>query len=176
MEETNEIKNESKGDFTMDEKESKRFMHLAIDRARETMNQHVGGPFGALIVDANHRVIAVSSNSVLKDHDATAHAEMNAIREASKVLGTHDLSGCVLYTTAYPCPMCLGAIIWSNIKTVYFGCQPNDADQIGFRDEFIYQFMNSHCQDPSVLHLEEFDRDSCLTLFEEYQKKQFKLY
>jgi hypothetical protein len=70
--------------------------------------------------------------------------------------------------------MCLGAIIWSNIKTVYFGCQPNDADQIGFRDAFIYQFMNSPCQDPSVLHLEEFDRDSCLTLFEEYQKKQFQ--
>jgi guanine deaminase len=160
----------------MDEKESKRLMRLAIDRARETMNQQIGGPFGALIIDQNHRVVAISSNSVLRDHDATAHAEMNAIREASKALNTHDLSGCVLYTTAFPCPMCLGAIIWSNIKTVYYGCQPIDADHIGFRDDFIYQFMNSHCQDPSVLHLEEFDRDSCLHLFEEYQKKNFNIY
>lgn len=160
----------------MDEKESKQLMQLAINKARETMNQHVGGPFGAIIIDQNHRILSVTSNSVLKDHDATAHAEMNAIREASKVLNSHDLSGCTLYTTAYPCPMCLGAIIWSNIKTVYYGCQPNDADQIGFRDDFIYQFMNSQCQDTTVLNLEEFDRDSCLKLFDEYQKKQFKLY
>ena len=79
----------------MDEKESMRLMRLAIDRARETMNQQIGGPFGALIIDQNQRVIAISSNSVLKDHDATAHAEMNAIREASHVLNTHDLYDCV---------------------------------------------------------------------------------
>ena len=90
-------------------------MQLGIDKARETMNKNYGGPFGAVIVKDN-QVIAISSNSVLKDNDPTAHAEINAIREACHKLKTYDLTGCVLYATGYPCPMCLSAIIWSNIK------------------------------------------------------------
>ena len=112
-------------------------MSKAVERAAKTMNQNIGGPFGALIIDKDGNILSISSNSVLKDHDPTAHAEINAIREATKKIGTHDLTGCTLYTTCYPCPMCLGAIIWSNIKKVYYGCTAKDADEIGFRDDFI---------------------------------------
>ncbi|MBU0996514.1 MAG: nucleoside deaminase [Firmicutes bacterium] len=151
-------------------------MNLAIDKARETMNENIGGPFGAVIVDNNGTCIAVASNSVLKDHDPTAHAEINAIRLASKNLGTHDLTGCTLYTTSYPCPMCLGAIIWANIKNVVYGCTAEDADNIGFRDDFIYQFIEGGHKDIKILDLKEKHRDSCLTLFKEYQDKEKTLY
>ena len=96
-------------------------MKKAIERARETMNKNWGGPFGAAVIDSDGNIVAVSSNSVLKDNDPTAHAEVNAIREACKKLGTYDLSGCILYATGYPCPMCLSAIIWANVSKVYFG-------------------------------------------------------
>lgn len=152
------------------------FMVKAVDRARFTMNQNVGGPFGALIVDKDGNILAVASNSVLKDHDATAHAEINAIRTASKKIGTHDLSGCTLYTTCYPCPMCLGAIIWSNIKKVYFGCNALDADAIGFRDDYIYEFIKNNSSDKNILDLEEQERGVCLDLFKEYHEKEKELY
>jgi guanine deaminase len=155
---------------------SLQLMRQAIDQARTTMNADLGGPFGALIIDPTGKIIATTSNTVLHDHDATAHAEINAIRQASKVLGTHDLSGCILYTTAFPCPMCLGAILWSNIKKVIYGCRPEDADQIGFRDDFMYDFLKTDLQDPAVLELTEQHRDACLKLFTEYQTKQKKLY
>ena len=98
-------------------------MLRAIEQARSTMRQDVGGPFGAAIIDADGNIVCVASNSVLRDHDPTAHGEINAIRLAVKLLSTHDLSGCWLYTTAYPCPMCLAAIMWANIKTVVYGCR-----------------------------------------------------
>ncbi len=151
-------------------------MVKAIEKARETMNENIGGPFGALIVDRHGEVLAVTSNSVLRDHDPTAHAEMNAIRMACKTLGTYDLSGCTLYTTAYPCPMCLSAIIWANIKKVYYGATENDSDGIGFRDEFIYTFIEGNRSDKNILDLEEVERDECLTLFREYTAKDKELY
>ncbi|MBU1145833.1 MAG: nucleoside deaminase [Firmicutes bacterium] len=151
-------------------------MTKAINQARKTMNENIGGPFGALILDQNGKIIAVSSNSVLKDHDPTAHAEVNAIREASKKIGTHDLTGCTLFTTAYPCPMCLGAIIWSNIKKVYYGCKKEDSDEIGFRDDFIYKFIKNDATDITILDLEETNRDACLALFKEYLAKEKQLY
>ena len=101
-------------------------MKLGIEEARKTMNMNMGGPFGAVIVDKDDNVVAVASNTVLASHDPTAHAEVNAIRKAGEKLGTHDLSGCKLYATGYPCPMCLSAIIWSNIKTVYYGTNLDD--------------------------------------------------
>ena len=104
-------------------------MNLGIEEARKTMNQNIGGPFGAVIVKDN-KVITVASNTVLGSHDPTAHAEVNAIRKAGQVLGTHDLSGCVLYATGYPCPMCLSAIIWANIKEVYYGTDLKEAEDI----------------------------------------------
>ncbi len=151
-------------------------MLQAIEKARETMNNDLGGPFGAAVIDEHGELIAVTSNSVLNDHDPTAHAEMNAIREASKKRGSHDLSGCTLVTTAYPCPMCLGGIIWANITTVIYGCRPKDAESIGFRDDFIYDFIKKDCDDPNVLQLSEDFRDRCLKLFDEYKKKNKTIY
>ncbi len=151
-------------------------MVQAIERARKTMNQDIGGPFGALIIDETGKILSIASNSVLESHDPTAHAEINAIREATKNIGTHDLTGCILYTTCYPCPMCLGAIIWSNIKKVYYGCTANDAGEIGFRDDFIYDFINHGAKDINVLDLEGTERNSCLKLFKEYQEKEKELY
>ena len=146
-------------------------LRLAMEQARKTMNENIGGPFGAAVIAANGEILAVTSNSVLRDNDPTAHAEVNAIRAACKKAGSYDLSGCVLYNTAYPCPMCLSAIIWANIKKVYFGCRPEDAEHIGFRDDFMYRFIEDKCKDKSVLDMAELDRDDCLKLFEEYSKK-----
>lgn len=151
-------------------------MGMAIEQARRTMNENIGGPFGAAILDAEGNVIAVNSNRVLCDHDPTAHAEITTIREACKKLGTHDLSGCVMYATGYPCPMCLGAMIWANIKKCYYGCKPSDAEAIGFRDDFIYRFIKDDCKDVEILEFTEVQRKQCLELFKEYQEKEKELY
>ena len=151
-------------------------MKFGIAEARRTMNENYGGPFGASIIDKDGKVIAVSSNTVLKDHDPTAHAEVNAIRKAGEALGTHDLSGCVLYATGFPCPMCLSAIIWANIHKVYYGCNPKDAEEIGFRDDFIYRFIQNDLEDSSILELEELDRVQCIELFAEYAQANKVIY
>ena len=149
-------------------------MKLGIEEARKTINENKGGPFGAVITDSNGKVISVASNRVLEDCDATAHAEVMAIRKAGKVLGTYDLSGCTLYATGYPCPMCLSAIIWANIKKVYYGTNLKDAEDIGFRDDFIYNYIKN--KDNDILDLIELSRDDCLNLFREYQDKNKKIY
>ncbi|MBR1825478.1 MAG: nucleoside deaminase [Alphaproteobacteria bacterium] len=151
-------------------------MQSALDRARQTMTENIGGPFGAAIIDEKGEVLSVASNSVLRDNDPTAHAEVNAIRAACQKIGSYDLSGCVLYTTAYPCPMCLSAIIWANIKKVYFGCRPSDAEAIGFRDDFIYRFIENECRDKNVMQIAELDREDCLKLFQEYQTMNKTIY
>lgn len=154
------------------------FMKHGIDKAFETMLKNIGGPFGAVIVKDN-KIVAVASNSVLKDNDPTAHAEINAIRQAGKELNTYDLSGCELYATGYPCPMCLSAIIWSNISKVYYGCNPKDAEEIGFRDDFIYEYiveLRNNNEDKNLLQLIELDRNNCLELFKEYVKHQKTIY
>lgn len=154
----------------------KSVMKQAIEKARETMNLNIGGPFGAAIIDQKGEVIAVASNSVLKDHDPTAHAEMNAIRIAGEKLGTHDLTGCTIITTAFPCPMCLGAIVWANIHHVIYGCRPEDADAIGFRDDVIYQLLRGDMKHQDVLSFDEEFRKDCLCLFKEYNEKQKEIY
>lgn len=149
-------------------------MKLGIDKARETMVKDYGGPFGAVIVKDN-KVIAIASNTTLKDNDPTAHAEINAIRETCKKLNTYDLDGCSLYTTGYPCPMCLSAIIWANIKNVYYGTELEDASEIGFRDDFIYNFIRNN-NSGEVLSLARMDREECLELFKEYKEQNKTIY
>lgn len=149
-------------------------MNLGVEEARKTMNQNIGGPFGAVIIDKNNNVIAVASNTVLGSHDPTAHAEVNAIRKAGKLLGTHDLSGCKLYATGYPCPMCLSAIIWSNIDEVYYGTDLKEAEKIGFRDQKIYDFLSG--KDVKLLKINQQDHDMCLKLFKEYEEKKKIIY
>ena len=153
---------------------NKDVMGLAIKQAEKTMNKDIGGPFGAAIVK-DGEVICVSSNTVLGTHDPTAHAEINAIREAGKKLKTHDLSGCTLYATGYPCPMCLSAIIWANIKEVYYGTDLEDAEEIGFRDDFIYDFIKNN-NEGKTLKIKNCSKDECLKLFKEYADKEKEIY
>lgn len=102
-----------------------------------------GGPFGAVIIDNNGNIISKGHNMVLSSNDPTNHAEVVAIREACKRLGTHDLSGYTIISSCEPCPMCLSAIIWSNIKKVYFGADRKDAANAGFRDDAIYDYLQN---------------------------------
>lgn len=112
-------------------------MRRAIALSEESVKTG-GGPFGAVIAK-DGEIIAEASNSVTIDHDPTAHAEVNAIRRATKKLGTFDLSGCDIYTSCEPCPMCLGAIYWAYLDTIYYANDRKDAARIGFDDDFIYR-------------------------------------
>ncbi len=145
------------------------FMQLALDEARKTMKENIGGPFGAAVVK-DGEVISISSNRVIADNDPTAHAEVTAIRKACEKLKTYDLSGCEIYATGYPCPMCLSAIIWANIKKVYVCGIPEDADRIGFRDDFIYGFIQDRMRDDNILEILEMDREPAQMLYEEYAR------
>ena len=121
--------------------DKKRLIDLAtanIDILEADLNKY-GGPFGAVIVDKDYNVVGAGWNTVIKDNDPTAHAEVNAIRNACDQLGTFDLEGCTLIATGYPCPMCLSAIMWANIVDVYYVADVKEAERIGFRDEFIYE-------------------------------------
>lgn len=137
-----------------------KYMKLAIDEARAGINAGHGGPFGCVIV-RNGEIVGRGHNEVIKNSDPTCHGEMMAIRDACKKLGTHDLTGCELYTTAEPCPMCRGAILWANIRKVYYGCNISDTDKIGFRDKVFYESEEKFS--------EELEREECLEVFEEYQ-------
>lgn len=152
---------------------NKEVMNLAIKEAEKTMTKDIGGPFGAAIVK-NGKVITVASNTVLGSHDPTAHAEVNAIRKASEKLQSHDLSGCTLYATGYPCPMCLSAIIWANIKEVYYGTDLKAAEEIGFRDDYIYDFIKNN--DEGILSIKNISKEECLELFKKYKEQNKEIY
>ncbi|MBQ9011888.1 MAG: nucleoside deaminase [Bacilli bacterium] len=131
-----------------------------------------GGPFGAVIVK-DGKIIAKAHNTVLKDQDATAHAEINAIRKASKVLNTHDLTGCEIYTTCYPCPMCLSACIWANIKTIYYGNTKEDAEKLNFRDNYIYKVFENPNKELQLIQL---DRKETIKAFNEFENQDHNIY
>lgn len=150
------------------------YMKKAIDNARNGILKNEGGPFGAIIIDKEGNIIADGNNKVIIENDPTAHAEIIAIREACKKLKTYDLSDYILYTSCEPCPMCLSAIIWANIKEVYYGCTKDDAEKIGFRDDFIYKYIKGEIKD--VLNMKKLDRDECLKVFEEYEKNKGIIY
>lgn len=158
----------------MNEENINDIMQKAVERARKTMNNNEGGPFGAVIVDKNNEIVSIASNQVLKKNDPTAHAEVEAIREACKKLGTHNLEGCTIYSSCEPCPMCLSAIIWANIKTLYYGATKIDAANIGFRDSMIYDFFEK--KDKQILNVKEIDNKECIKLFEEYEKMNKEIY
>ncbi len=153
------------------------FMEVAIDLSDDNFDKNYGGPFGACVVK-DGKIIGKGFNRVIKDMDPTAHAEIIAIRNACKTLKTHDLSGCEMYTSCYPCPMCLSAIIWSNIKKVYYGNTKEDAKDIGFRDDFIYEYMNkisNNREDKKVLNLREMNREEALEVFKRYEEDKDKI-
>lgn len=151
-----------------------RFMKLANENAKRGIKNGDGGPFGVIILDENLNIIANGNNKVLKNNDPTAHAEIVAIREACKKLNTYDLSKCILYTSCEPCPMCLSAIIWANIKTVYYGCTKEDAGEIGFRDDIIYDYLKG--KNTKLINLKQLDRQECIKTMEEYKNTKGIIY
>ena len=154
-----------------------KYMKLAKELARDNLKTNAGGPFGACVVK-DGEIIGKGSNKVLLNNDPTAHAEILAIREACKTLDSYDLSDCELYTSCYPCPMCLSAIIWSNIKVIYYGNTREDAKRIGFRDDFIYEYINKIAKgmkDNSILELKDMNREETIKEFEEFMDKQDKI-
>lgn len=116
------------------------FMQRALDLARERMHANQGGPFGAVIVRAG-AVVAEGWNEVTSANDPTAHAEVVAIRRACAKFGTFNLSDCEIYASCEPCPMCLGAIYWARLRTLYYASTRQEAAAAGFDDEFIYREM-----------------------------------
>ena len=141
-----------------------KYMRMAVNEARKGIKAGHGGPFGAVIVK-DDVVIAKGHNQVVKNNDPTCHGEIMAIHKACKKLGTFDLSGCEIYTTGEPCPMCMAAILWANIEKVFYGCNILDTEEIGFRDKKFYeQFANRE------QFIKELDRKQCLKLYGEYKR------
>ncbi|MDD3591260.1 MAG: nucleoside deaminase [Sulfurovum sp.] len=147
-----------------------RWMQIAYDEAIKGMSANEGGPFGAVIVK-DGEILAKAHNRVLATNDPTAHAEMIAIKEASQVLGTYDLSGCTLYTTTQPCPMCLGAIFWARIETVYYGTTKLDAAKGGFDDARFYEMIQGRNHD---VVLKQIDYEACAEIFKQWEAKEDK--
>lgn len=136
-----------------------KYMKRANELAKYSMDNNKGGCFGSVIVK-DGVIVGEGYNTVTSDNDPTRHGEINAIKNTCKNMSTFDLSGCELYTSAYPCPMCLGAIMWANIKTVYYGATAQDTGNIGFRDDFMYEWLNNKNED--FLRLIELDRKECI--------------
>lgn len=152
------------------------YMEEAKKIADENLKTNDGGPFGACVV-LNGKIIGRGSNLVIKENDPTAHAEIIAIREACKNINSYDLSECEIYTTCFPCPMCLSAIVWANIKMVYYGNTKEDANNIGFRDEQIYKFISNisnNNYDNSMLEFRSIDRDETIKSFNDFLNKPDK--
>ena len=153
------------------------FMEVAIDLSDDNFDKNYGGPFGACVVK-DGKIIGKGINKVIKNNDPTAHAEIVAIRDACKSLKSHDLSRCEIYTSCYPCPMCLSAIIWANIKKVYYGNTKEDAANIGFRDDYIYEYiekLSKNIEDNEVLNLKSMNREEAIKVFERYQQDKDKI-
>ena len=149
------------------------FMAEAVKVALENVTTGAGGPFGAVIVK-NGEIIARGRNSVTLSVDPTAHAEVNAIREAARVLGSFSLEGCEIYTSCEPCPMCLGAIYWARLERVYYGCTQFDAAAIDFDDQFIYEEI-ARDKGERKLEFVALGRDVSLKAFEAWSESQSKV-
>ena len=151
--------------------EQKAYMQRAIDLSIKSV-KNGGGPFGAVIVK-DGKIIAEASNRVTLDNDPTAHAEVCAIRLACKELNTYDLTGCELYASCEPCPMCLASMYWAHIKNYYYANDKNDADSIGFGDAFIYSEFALPANKRKMPRL-QFMRKEALVAFEDWKNKTDK--
>ena len=151
------------------------YMKVATELSESNIHTNCGGPFGAVVVK-DGKIIGRGNNQVLSSNDPTAHAEVTAIRDACKNINSYDLSGCEIYTSCFPCPMCLSSIIWSNIKKVYYGNTKEDAANIGFRDDHIYDYIKNEKYNTvnDILNLECIDREETIKVFEEYNNKEDK--
>ena len=150
---------------------NEQLMRRAIALSIESVNSG-GGPFGAVIA-RNGEIVAEGSNNVTSYHDPTAHAEVSAIREACRKLETFDLSGCDIYTSCEPCPMCLGAIYWAHIDKIYYANDRRDAADIGFDDDFIYQEIALKPTERTK-HSEILLREEAIEAFKQWEAKADK--
>lgn len=148
------------------------YMEEAIRLAEEAMRKGRGGPFGAVIVK-NDEIVGRGQNRVLLRNDPTAHAEVEAIRDASKHLHNYELQDCTIYTSCEPCPMCLGAIYWARLERVFYAADRKDAGAIGFDDQFIYQELKKPINKRKI-ELLPMHREYALELFEEWRNKKDK--
>ncbi|MET0753272.1 MAG: nucleoside deaminase [Pyrinomonadaceae bacterium] len=148
------------------------FMSRAISLAQNGMDSNAGGPFGAIVV-RDGEIIGEGSNRVTSTNDPTAHAEITAIREACRKLGSFQLENCTIYTSCEPCPMCLGAIYWARPERVVFACTREDAAKIGFDDQFIYEEIEKKI-DEREMKIVNFMREEALKVFENWERKADK--
>jgi guanine deaminase len=153
--------------------QNEKHMTLATQKALDGLDVG-GGPFGALITNQSGDVITCCHNQVVNTFDPTAHAEIVAIRKACQVLKTHDLHGCTLYTTCEPCSMCLSAIYWARIDTVFYGNTRKDAKAIDFDDSFIYDEVSKDLNDRTI-RMEQVSRDITIKTFQKWQQKTNKV-
>ena len=149
-----------------------KFMKKAIELSIVNVTKG-GGPFGAVIVK-NGKIISEGTNNVTKKNDPTAHAEIVAIRNASKKLKSYSLKGCEIYTSCEPCPMCLSAIYWSRLRRVYFGNTRKDAARIGFDDDFLYRQVARPIS-KRTLPMKQFLRHEARGAFVEWEEKPDKI-
>ena len=156
----------------MNDKLLKFLMKKAIDLSIKNIKRH-GGPFGAVIVK-DGKVVASGVNKVTKKNDPTAHAEITAIRKASCKLKSFDLSGCEIFSSCEPCPMCLSAIYWAHIDKIYYGNTQSDAKNIGFDDSFIYDELELNPADRKVA-MKQLLPDKAIRAFEEWKNKEDKI-
>ncbi|MCQ2231176.1 MAG: nucleoside deaminase [Paludibacteraceae bacterium] len=154
------------------EKTDLKFMRKAIAISKKSV-ENGGGPFGAVIVK-DGVVVASSNNQVTKNNDPTAHAEVMAIRKACKKLNTFDLSGCVLYASCEPCPMCLSAMYWAHIDRYFYANQKEDAKSIGFDDQFIYEELDKPVS-KRFMPREQILRDEAMEVFRMWTEKEDKI-
>jgi guanine deaminase len=152
---------------------SEKFMKEAIRLSMKNIQNRHGGPFGAVVV-RDDKIISKSVNKVIQKNDPTAHAEIEAIRIASKKLNNFNLKECVIYTSCEPCPMCLSAIYWARIKKIYYANTRKDAAEISFDDEHIYNEIsipNIKKKIPMIQH----SRDEAIKVFKAWEKKTDKI-
>ena len=152
--------------------EKNKFMLIAIELSIKSAKT-IGGPFGCVIVK-NNKIIAEGSNKVTSTNDPTAHGEIVAIREACHKLNTFNLSGCELYSTCEPCPMCLSAIYWSHIDKIFYANTRDDAKNIDFDDSFIYSEINKKIEDRKI-QMMQMHRDEALKAFKIWDEKVDKV-
>lgn len=148
-------------------------MAKAIELARENVRAGRGGPFAALVV-RDGALLASGTNRVTSTNDPTAHAEIVAIREACRALGSFQLAGCEIYTTCEPCPMCMGAIYWARPARLYYAGTRADAARVGFDDAYIYQQLETPVESRAI-PMTQLLRDQALAAFAEWERKADKV-
>ena len=157
----------------------KHFMNIAIKLSGDKLEEGRGGPFGAIVVRTiDNKIVGMGNNIVISDHDPTAHAEIQAIRNACKKLKTHILKGCVIYTSCEPCPMCLGSIYWARLDKIYYANTRELAANIKFDDEFIYNELNKDIKKRAIpgIHMKDTDAISVFNRWKTIQESSAHKY